>query len=301
MVERAKTELDAALEDKPQSSKALLWRGIIDMRLNQREKAIQRLESALENATNREERMMASSALSEARKPPPTVQIQGTILLESGVDTPKNGVLFVMVRRTAEGKGPPVAALRLSPSGIPGAFAVTDRDMMLGGPWPDQVWVSARVDTDGNPTTKAATDLLSNTAGPFSPGSTDVELVLQGSATTEESPPTSGIHLSGTIALAEGLSVSDGGAVFIIVRSSPTKAGPPLAAVKLDPSTLPMAFSIGDKDIMMGGPWPEKVWLTARTDNDGNAMTRDEQDATTQVMGPLASGTNEIELLLGGD
>ena len=52
---------------------------------------------------------------------------------------------------------------------------------------------------------------------------------------------------------------------------------------------------------MMGGTWPEQVWITARTDGDGNAMTRDDQDATSPQIGPLAEGTEDIVLLLGRD
>ena len=98
-----------------------------------------KLEAALESASTKDERLMATSALSEARKPPPTTHLKGEIRLAEGLQAPTQGVLFVMVRRSAQPAGPPVAALRLSPRGIPGDFTVTDRDMMMGGSWPVQV------------------------------------------------------------------------------------------------------------------------------------------------------------------
>ena len=130
MVDRAKIELEAALKADPTMSEALLWKGIIALQSGDRTAAIPILETALEHADTKEERVMATSALSEARKPPATVQIKGQIGLEEGTTKPTDGVLFVMVRRTAEAAGPPVAALRLSPQGVPGTFSVTDRDMM---------------------------------------------------------------------------------------------------------------------------------------------------------------------------
>jgi hypothetical protein len=170
--------------------------------------------------------------------------------------------------------------------------------MMLGGPWPDEVWVSARVDSDGNPTTKASTDLISNTAGPFSPGSTDVELILAATSSSDTKDVTDDARLSGTIRLSDKLTVPEEGSVFVIVRSTPGNAGPPLAAVRLDAASLPTTFTVTDSDIMMGGPWPEEVWISARTDHDSNAMTKSEQDATSRLIGPLSSGATDVNLLL---
>ena len=35
-----------------------------------------------------------------------------------------------------------------------------------------------------------------------------------------------------------------------------------------------MPFTLGKGDMVMGGEWPEEVWLEARLDQDGNAMTK---------------------------
>jgi tetratricopeptide (TPR) repeat protein len=299
MTERAKTELAAALKSNPTLSEALLWSGLIDLRLGNREAAIPLLESALENASNREERMMASSALSEARKPPPTTKLTGQLTLGEGVSAPADGILFIMVRRTAEGAGPPVAAVRLNPRGIPGGFTITDRDMMMGGAWPEQVWVDARVDTDGNPTTKQSTDLTTERFGPFSPGAENIVLTLSGGSQAEEVPTTGDARIQGSIAYTDGVPATQSGAVFIIVRRSAAAAGPPVAALRLKPSDVPGSFSVGDQNIMMGGPWPDQVWVQARADVDGNAMTRDDADISSPLVGPILAGTTDIVLTLG--
>jgi len=301
MAERAKGELAAALETNPALSEALLWSGIIELRLGNREAAIPILESALENASNREERMMASSALSEARKPPPTTKLQGDLALSEGTSPPKGGILFVMVRRSAEGAGPPVAAVRLDPRGIPGGFTITDRDMMMGGAWPEQVWVDARVDTDGDPTTKQATDLTSERLGPFSAGAENIALTLTGSRVVEKETPQESPRIQGRIAYKDGIEASTSGAVFVIVRRSAATAGPPVAALRLKPSDVPGGFSMGDENIMMGGPWPDQVWVQARADVDGNAMTRDDDDISSPLIGPILAGSSDIQLTLGDD
>ena len=300
MTERARSELAAALESNPKLSKALLWSGLIEMRLGNREAAVPILERALENASNREERMMASSALVEARKPPPSIKLKGRLELASNVAPPQQGVLFIMVRRSADGAGPPIAAVRLDPRGIPGGFTITDRDMMMGGAWPEQVWVEARVDSDGNPSTKQANDLTTARVGPFSAGTEDIQLTLEGGeAKVENGGAASDTRIEGSIRYADGIEPSTSGAVFIIVRRSEATSGPPVAALRLQPNSVPGDFVMGDSDIMMGGPWPDQVWIQARADGDGNAMTRGDGDISSPLVGPVDQGSTGIDLILG--
>ncbi len=301
MNERAKTELDAALEIDPTLSKALLWRGLIELRSENREAAVSYLEKALENATGREDRYLATQALGEARKPPAIVQMKGTISLEPGVNRPGGGMLFVMVRRSADGKGPPVAAVRLDARGIPGAFTVTDRDLMMGGAWPDQVWVEARVDMDGDPMTKSATDLLTPMVGPLSPGTEGVSLVLTGGSAPTPTEPTdgSGAQLSGSLSLANGVTPPKTGTVFVIVRRTETPQGPPVAALRLPSTAVPGDFRVTMADMMLDKNWPTEVWVQARIDSDGNAMTKGESDISSPVIGPLTAGSSDIKIVLG--
>ena len=50
--------------------------------------------------------------------------------------------------------------------------------------------------------------------------------------------------------------------------------------------------------MMMGGEWPEEVWIQARADADANAMTKESDAPQTEVIGPIRSGTTGIELVL---
>ncbi|MGB0638172.1 MAG: tetratricopeptide repeat protein [Myxococcota bacterium] len=300
MNERAKTELEAALEIDPTLSKALLWRGLIELRAENREEAVSYLEKALENATSREDRYLATQGLSEARKPPAVPQLKGTISLNTGVSRPGGGILFIMVRRSADGSGPPVAAVRLDARGIPGAFTVTDRDLMMGGAWPDQVWIEARVDMDGDPLTKTAADLTAPLMGPLGPGTEGISLVLDNSATTTETEtqaPTA--QLSGSLSMADGVSQPTKGTIFIIVRRTETPQGPPVAALRLPATAAPGDFSVTKADMMLGGEWPTEVWVQARVDSDGNAMTKEDTDISSTVVGPLDAGATDVQLILG--
>lgn len=294
MGSRAKTELDAVLAEVPTLSKALLWKGLIALQSGEREAAVSALESALEHATDGESRYMATQALAEARKPPPTVKLRGSIILDEGATRPKGGVLFVMVRRSETAAGPPVAAVRLDPRGVPGTFVVTDRDLMMGGPWPEQVWIEARLDADGDPSTKGASDLRTERLGPFDAGAENVALILSGGTPVGAAAT----HASGSIRWGDGVTPAETGAVFVIIRRTPTPAGPPVAALRLKPSAVPGPFAATDSDIMMGGPWPEEVWIQARADSDANAMTKEADAAQSAVIGPISQGATGIELIL---
>jgi len=293
MTERAKVELDKALAIDPNFSKALFWKGLIALREGDRESAVASLEEALNNAADREARVMATQALAEARKPPATVKLKGTIGFAAGTSSSK-GILFIIVRRSDSAAGPPLAALRLDPRGVPGTFTVTDRDMMMGGDWPEQVWIEARLDTDGNPSTKGDNDLVADRVGPFTAGSEGIELLLAGSNPTP-SPP----RVTGQLQWASGASRPSTGTVFVIFRRTPTPQGPPVAAVRLPISAVPGPFSAGDQDIMMGGDWPDQVWVQARADADSNAMTKSADDLSSAIIGPISSGSESIALTLG--
>ena len=300
MTGKAIVELDAALESSPGLSKALFWRGLASLRSDDRVTAVDYMEQALEAATTPEERNQATQGLMEARRPPAQVMLRGKLSLDPAATMPSKGVLFVMVRRTAGGGGPPVAAVRLDPRGVPGTYSVTDRDLMMGGAWPEQVWVEARVDTDGNPTTKSEADLVTALIGPFDPKSTGADLVLGGGAAPElaETSAAPAGESGGRITVASGTTLPQGGAVFLIVRRSETPAGPPAAAVRLSLSDVPGPFSVGKANLMMGGAWPEQSWLQVRADADGNAMTRTDADVSSAVVGPIAPGTQDVVLEL---
>jgi hypothetical protein len=88
------------------------------------------------------------------------------------------GVLFVFVREAGFGAGPPIAARRLPVSSFPVAFEIGESDAMTGQPFPDDLLVEARLDADGDPTTRPPTDPKAR-VDDVKAGSTAVLLVLK--------------------------------------------------------------------------------------------------------------------------
>ena len=84
---------------------------------------------------------------------------------------------FLTVRESGATEGPPVAVKRL-PASFPLAFAVGPGDSMMGQPLPARARVEARVDSDGDPLTRVATDPSARLDG-VAAGSTKLRLVLQ--------------------------------------------------------------------------------------------------------------------------
>jgi cytochrome c-type biogenesis protein CcmH len=67
-------------------------------------------------------------------------------------------IVFVTVRETGTTGGPPVAVKRLPAASFPLPFAVGPGDSMMGQPIPAHARVEARVDSDGDPLTRAPND-----------------------------------------------------------------------------------------------------------------------------------------------
>jgi tetratricopeptide (TPR) repeat protein len=88
------------------------------------------------------------------------------------------GIVFVTVRAVGMTSGPPVAVKRLSAASLPGAFAITSADSMLGQELPERVRIEARLDPDGDPLTRAATDPAARLED-VKLGSTGLRLVLK--------------------------------------------------------------------------------------------------------------------------
>ena len=88
------------------------------------------------------------------------------------------GIVFVTVRAAGVATGPPVAVKRLSADSLPGAFAFTSADSMLGQELPERVRIEARLDPDGDPLTRAATDPAARLED-VKLGSTGLRLVLK--------------------------------------------------------------------------------------------------------------------------
>lgn len=106
-----------------------------------------------------------------------------------------------------------------------------------------------------------------------------------------------GNRIAGTVSLAAGATPPPGGVVFLIARHPGVTRGPPVATRKLSAASFPVAFDLGDEHVMMGGPFPARVDLTARLDADGNAMTKDESDLHASA-GTVEAGASALQLVL---
>ncbi len=300
MVTEAMAALDVVLAAEPTSGRALLWKGFMLANTDQKEAAIAALEKATALVDWPEEKVFTENLLRELTAPPPTVRVTGSVVMSAEEALPA-GTLYVYARRSETGGGPPVAAFRHR-GGLPVSFSLTDADMVMGGAWPESVWVQARIDADGDPMTRDDTLAQSPVIGPLSTGTADLlltltaEAVAPAEAAPEAPAPSAGPRISGTL-LLDGPVPS--GVVFIIVRRAGVSGGPPVAAMRIEATAFPLDYAVTDADMMLGGPWPEAVTVTARLDRDGNAMTRAAGDLESLTVGPLSSGAAGVTLSLG--
>lgn len=106
--------------------------------------------------------------------------IRGVVRLgpEVAGRVPARGVLFVIARR-GEGPGPPLAVAQIPQPSFPQEFEIGPSNVMI----PSLVFdgalrLSARLDSDGNATTRRPGDLTGAATGEFAPGSEGVEILL---------------------------------------------------------------------------------------------------------------------------
>ncbi len=87
--------------------------------------------------------------------------------------------------------------------------------------------------------------------------------------------------------------------LFVSVKAP--EGGPPLAALKLPPGPFPMDFQVTTGHaISMGAeprPFPEKMLLTVRIDEDGNPMSKDPTEPTVTVT-DAKKGSADLKLTL---
>ena len=296
MGERAEISISQALTIRPDFPRGLLWRCLLRMRAGDKEAALLDLNSAEGKLTWPEDIGFFNAIQAELVRPPPL--LTGEITVSSELIVP-DGVLFVIARRSKTGGGPPVAVSRIASPHFPMPFTLGKGDMVMGGEWPEEVWLEARLDQDGNAMTKMEDDWTSLSLGPLSGENHGLEIILQGVDTdiksSEEDQTAQGIRVRGEVQFSgDGL-----GVLFVIARRADVDKGPPLAVKRVSNPVFPYSFSMQDSDIMLGGDWPEEVWIEARLDQDGNAMTRMAGDWTSTRQGPLPIGTDDVLIRLG--
>lgn len=107
----------------------------------------------------------------------PGLPISGSIALASGAAGAGSGVLFVIARSGAG--GPPLAVKRMEPGPFPVSFTLGPGDVMIQGrPFSGEMTLTARLDRDGNPLTRAPEDLVGAAPGPVVPGASGIAITL---------------------------------------------------------------------------------------------------------------------------
>ena len=105
--------------------------------------------------------------------------IRGSIRVSESLQdrVPKNGVLF-LIARTAAG-GPPLAVKALSLDYFPQAFEIGPADRMIPDmPFVGPIRLSARIDVDGNASSKNPGDLVGELADALEPGAENIEIII---------------------------------------------------------------------------------------------------------------------------
>ena len=112
--------------------------------------------------------------VSEAADP-----IEGTVSVtpELADGLPDRAVLF-LIARTGDA-GPPLAVLRIAEPRFPLDFSIGPDDRMIPSlPFVGPLRLTARLDGDGNASTRAPGDLQGVADGAYQPGATDVRILL---------------------------------------------------------------------------------------------------------------------------
>jgi tetratricopeptide (TPR) repeat protein len=104
-----------------------------------------------------------------------------TVELPPGVDPPRSGTLFLSL--AGEAGGPPVLVRRIASPRFPVVARLTESDAMLGGDLPRAGLVRARLDGDGNASTREPSDLEGSANGELG-RSTKIALRLASEVTT---------------------------------------------------------------------------------------------------------------------
>jgi cytochrome c-type biogenesis protein CcmH len=105
--------------------------------------------------------------------------VRGTLVLspELADSVPTGGVVF-LVARSPEG-GPPVAVQRIASPRFPLPFEIGPDDRMIQSiPFAGPLLLSARVDGDGNATSRQPGDLQGSSDGPVAPGDNGITIQI---------------------------------------------------------------------------------------------------------------------------
>lgn len=105
--------------------------------------------------------------------------------------------------------------------------------------------------------------------------------------------------VAGVIEAGEGVTVPPSGTLFVMGRLKREGAqGPLVLTRRVHPVKLPMEFSLTGADLMMQGvEVPDEFALSARLDQDGDAISRTPGDLTGEIA-TVKKGQKEVKLVL---
>ncbi|HSI06189.1 MAG: hypothetical protein ACAI38_02935 [Myxococcota bacterium] len=121
------------------------------------------------------------------------------------------------------------------------------------------------------------------------------------STTTAPAAATPGQDIiTGTIKVADALKdKTPASATLFIIAKTEGGGGPPVLVKRVAGVAFPYTFTLASDDIMMqGAPLPEKLTVSARYDQDGDAMSKSPGDLTGVVKVAVPKGTSGVELML---
>lgn len=192
---RAGSVFDKVLATAPTNIEALGYRGAVYYQAGDTANAISIWEKA--KAVEPAEAATFDNLIAMARKGPPAAapamgggamaggaeaaqagpaELSGTITLGAGVAAPQ-GTVFVYVRPEGVDGGPPMRAARI-PANFPAEFTISAANAPMGGELSGRVVVSAKIDVDGNPSTKSPDDLVGKSTV-VEKGATGISITLQ--------------------------------------------------------------------------------------------------------------------------
>ena len=153
---RAVEKLEGVIADHPDAYRAYQFRGLIHLQMGQFDDAVARFEQAIERAEDPRVQGGLRQLIGEARqaRAANAPELGGTISLGEGVDPSKWGdkaTLFVSAKAST-GPPMPLRAKKVALGDFPLTFEIASADApMRGGPLPETVTVTVKVDLDGNP------------------------------------------------------------------------------------------------------------------------------------------------------
>ncbi|MBV9496192.1 MAG: hypothetical protein JOZ54_18230, partial [Acidobacteria bacterium] len=115
-----------------------------------------RLEGVLQEMRQRATQPAATAPTPAAMQPQTAPASGPAVHITVNLDGPPRpgAILFVLARPAGVTSGPPSAVKRLQPESFPITIDLSSADSMLGGALPDKLRIEARLDTDGDATTK---------------------------------------------------------------------------------------------------------------------------------------------------